>query len=37
MHARTGVVVLGLLAILSPVPRDFYRYATDVLFMSSMQ
>ena len=25
MHVRTGVVVIGLLARFSPVPRDFRR------------
>ncbi|TWU10349.1 hypothetical protein Pla52o_57230 [Novipirellula galeiformis] len=25
MHVRTGVAFIGLLASLSPVPRDFYR------------
>ena len=31
MHGRTGVAFIGLLASLSPVPRDFYRYGGGIL------
>lgn len=31
MHARTGAAFIGLLASLSPVPRDFYRYPSKML------
>ena len=30
LHVRTGVAFIGLLASLSPVPRDFYRYPNHV-------
>lgn len=28
LHTRTGVVLNGLLASLSPIPREFCRYLT---------